>query len=297
MTLNPVYKFIETNGVKLHCAIQGKGPTIIFLHGFPEFWYCWKNQIPEFSKKYRVVSPDMRGYNISDKPKGVEQYHLDILINDILGLIKALGDERVVLAGHDWGGIIAWAFAMTHPEVLNKLVILNAPHPAAFSRELKSNPEQKMASQYILMFTSPRGEEILSRRNYEYLKGIVFDGCADPAVFGAEDRSAYLEAWEQPGSITGGLNYYRANMKDGKVFTGIPEDRIKRVIQVPTLVVWGEKDAALTLGLLNGLEEHVQNLAIIRIPEATHWVQHDAPDLVNRYIWDFIGKSTSARNA
>ena len=297
MILNPTHTFIETNGVNLHCAIQGEGPTIIFLHGFPEFWYCWKNQIPEFSKEFRVVVPDMRGYNTSDKPEGIEQYQLDTLIRDVLGLIKALGEKQIVLAGHDWGGIVAWAFAMAYPETLDGLVILNAPHPALFARELKYNPEQKRASEYILMFSSHRGEEIITRRNYEYLKGIVFEGCSDSAVFDQQDRAMYLEAWSQPGAITGGLNFYRANMDKGRVFTGTSEDLMEGVIPVPTLVIWGEKDAALTLGLLNGLEKHVQNLAIKRIPEATHWVQHDAPRLVNQYIWDFVAKPSSISTA
>ena len=292
MKLNPTYKTIETNGVKLHCAIQGKGPTMIFLHGFPEFWYCWKNQIPEFSTKFRVVAPDMRGYNLSEKPEGVEQYRLDLLVKDILGLVKALDGERIVLVGHDWGGIVAWAFAMKHPEFLKSLVILNAPHPALFARELRDNPKQKRASEYTLMFSSLRGEEILTRRNYQYLQAAVFDGSLDPEVFLEQDRAQYLKAWSQPGAVTGGLNYYRANMSEGEVFTCVQQDSMYGVIHVPTMVIWGEKDTALTLGLLNGLEKHVKSLTIKRIPEATHWVQHDEPRLVNRYIWNFICRPT-----
>ena len=291
--LNPEHHSLLVNDVSLHCAIQGNGPTMIFLHGFPEFWYCWKNQIPEFSKEFRVVAPDMRGYGLSDRPIEVDKYKMRLLIGDIVGLVKALGEEKVILIGHDWGGIVAWSFALNFPEFLKALVILNAPHPTIFAQALKNSPEQEKASQYTLLFRSDRGEEILTRNHYEFLKNLVFNGCKDPSVFTEEDRAAYVEAWSQPGAITGGLNYYRASplletSQDGRFL--VDERGLSKVkeIQVPTLVIWGEDDVALTLGLLNGLEKQVRELYIKRISGATHWVQHDAPELVNKYIWEFV---------
>ena len=287
------HQLINAGDVRLHCAVEGKGPVIIFLHGFPEFWYGWKNQISEFARDFRVVAPDMRGYNTSDKPGDVSQYRMNCLTDDVKGLIQALGKDRVVLAGHDWGGIVAWAFAMRYPEYLSRLIILNAPHPTIFARELQNNPEQQKASEYIKMFRSPRAEEILSRDNYLYLRTAVFDGCEDSSCFSEEDRSAYLEAWSKPGALTGGLNYYRANPLVDISQAGRAEAEQRSApyswkIKLPTLLIWGEKDIALTTSLLNGIESYVEDIEIKRIPEATHWVQHDSPEIVNRHIRDFL---------
>jgi pimeloyl-ACP methyl ester carboxylesterase len=291
--MNLDHQRISTGDVRLHCAVEGKGPVIILLHGFPEFWYGWKNQISEFARDFRVVAPDMRGYNTSDKPGDVNQYRMNCLTDDVKGLIQALGEERVVLAGHDWGGIVAWAFAMRYPEYLSRLIILNAPHPLIFARELQNNLEQQKASEYIEMFKSPRAEEILSRDNYLYLRTAVFDGCKDSSCFSEQDRSAYLKAWSQPGALTGGLNYYRANpladrSEAGKAEAGQNSASYSWKIKLPTLVIWGEKDIALTTSLLNGLDSYVEDLEIKRIPEATHWVQHDSPEIVNQHIWAFL---------
>lgn len=291
-TLEPKHQFFEANGIRLHCAIQGSGPPMILLHGFPEFWYCWRHQITEFSHDFRVVAPDMRGYNTSDKPLQVSEYEIGTLVSDIRALMEALGDEKAILAAHDWGGVVAWVFAMRHPEYLHRLVILNAPHPVLYARSLLSDPEQRSASEYILLLRSSRAEEVLSRNRFEWLQAAVFQGCRDPSTFTEKDRAAYIEAWSQPGALTGGLNYYRASSmlevleqeepdKPGKIID-VPS------ITVPTLVIWGEKDQALLTHLLDGLETYVDNLTIQRIPDATHWVQQDAPELVNRYIRDFV---------
>jgi pimeloyl-ACP methyl ester carboxylesterase len=284
--LNPRHEFLNTNNIRLHCAIQGEGPLMVFLHGFPEFWYCWRHQIPVFAEKFRAVAPDMRGYNRSDKPEGVDQYRMGVLVEDIRGLIGALGEEKIFLVAHDWGGAVAWAFAERYPDMLHKLVILNAPHHHIFARELRDNPVQQKASEYMLLLRSSRAEEILSRDGYAWLKTAVFDGCKDPSAFTDEDRAVYVEAWSMPGALTGSVNYYRAA-------GGLTEPKIEgvdRIIRVPTLVLWGEEDIALTLSLLDGLEDYVPDLKIMKIPGATHWVQNDVPYLVNRYIWDFVGK-------
>src|SRR5271170_5297295 len=204
------HEYAEVNGVRLHYVSQGKGPLIIFLHGFPEFWYEWKAQLPEFAKDHRAVAPDMRGYNLSEKPAGVEHYQMKDLVEDVRALAEHLGYKKFVLVGHDWGGGVAWSFAIAHPEYLEKLVIINCPHPAILARELAGNPAQQKASQYMLLFRSAQAEQILSANNYAALvNGVLGDGLK-AGVFTEADKQAYIQAWSQPGALTGGLNYYRA---------------------------------------------------------------------------------------
>src|SRR5438034_5312810 len=160
------HEYAEVNGQRLHYVTAGKGKLIIFVHGFPEFWYEWKNQLAEFGRDYQAVAPDMRGYNLSSKPAEIDQYQLKYLVEDLRALIEHLGHKKLILVGHDWGGVVAWVFAMAHPEQLEKLVIVNAPHPGIFQRELKENPAQQQASQYMLMFRSTDAEQILSANGY-----------------------------------------------------------------------------------------------------------------------------------
>jgi pimeloyl-ACP methyl ester carboxylesterase len=288
------HDYAEVNGVRLHYATAGNGKKlIVFLHGFPEFWYEWKNQLLEFGKDYTAVAPDMRGYNLSAKPADVDQYQVKNLIEDVRALADKLGHKKFILVAHDWGGVVAWAFAIAHPEYLEKLVIINAPHPGVFARELKENPAQQKASGYMLIFRSPQAEQTLSANNYAVLVRAVMGEGLQTGVFNEEDKKAYIEAWSQPGALTGGLNYYRAARigpptegdKEGTSFaTSFPSLNVK----VPTLVIWGEKDVALLAGNLNGLDKYVSNLTIKRIPEGTHWVIHEKPELVNGYIREFI---------
>ncbi|MGH9661170.1 MAG: alpha/beta fold hydrolase, partial [Bryobacteraceae bacterium] len=204
------HQFAGINGVKLHYATAGKGHVILFVHGFPEFWYEWKNQLAEFSRDHRAVAFDMRGYNLSDKPAQLEQYQMRHLIGDIRGLAQHLKAKKFTLVGHDWGGAVAWGFAIAQPEMLERLVIINAPHPGVFQRELANNPAQQKASGYMLLFRSPQAEATLSANNYERLVNIVLGEGLKKGFFTEDDRKAYLAAWSQPGALTGGLNYYRA---------------------------------------------------------------------------------------
>src|SRR5215469_10320740 len=166
----PTHNYAEVNGIRLHYAAEGQGPLMLFLHGFPEFWYAWKDQLAEFGRDHLAVAPDMRGYNLSDKPADVEQYAVPHLVEDVRALASALnGGQRFTLVGHDWGGVVAWAFALAHPELLERLVIVNAPHPAIFQRELRGNPEQQLASRYMLLFREPRAEALLCENNYARL--------------------------------------------------------------------------------------------------------------------------------
>lgn len=292
-------KFVTVNGVKLHCVTAGKGPVILFLHGFPEFWYEWKDQLAEFGKDHFVVAPDMRGYNLSDKPAELDQYKMNLLVEDV----RALGDhfshqKKFILVAHDWGGAIAWAFAIAHPDYLEKLVIINAPHPGVFARLLASDTAQQQASQYMLMFRSPQGEANLSGNNYAGLVAAVLGSGLKNGVFTEEDKQAYIKAWSQPGALTGGLNYYRAN-EVGPPAAGQTAETSKSsgnfgvapgslAVKVPTLVIWGEKDTALLTQNLDGLDQFVPQLTIKRIPDGSHWVIHEKRDEVNADIRAFI---------
>ena len=192
------HKYADVNNVRLHYVTAGKGKLIMFLHGFPEFWYEWKNQLTEFGRDYQAVAPDMRGYNLSSKPADVEQYRMKYLVEDIRALVEHLGYKKFVLVSHDWGGGVAWPFAMRHPEYLEKLIVINAPHPITFVRELRDNPAQQKASQYILVHRTPEAEDILSRNNYAMLVISLLEDGLNQGYFTEEDRKAYIEAWSQP---------------------------------------------------------------------------------------------------
>ena len=277
--------YIEVNGVKLHTIIIGTGEPLILLHGFPEFWYCWKDVIPGLKDKYKLIIPDMRGYNLSDKPEGVENYSLKILVDDIKILSEKLKLGKFYLAGHDWGGVVAWGFGEKYPELLKKLIILNAPHPLIFNNLLmkKRDKKQVKASGYIFRFLQPDGEKILFEKDFQALKFAVFGMATNKNAFNEFDKEKYVEAWAQPGAITAGVNYYRASAVNPSVagdWNGI--------INVPTLVIHGMKDMALTPKILEGLEEYVKELKVVRIENASHWVLVDDPELVISSILEFI---------
>lgn len=289
-------EYAEINGLKIHYVRQGSGEKVIlFLHGFPEFWYMWKDQLAEFGQDYTAIAMDMRGYNLSDKPARVDDYAMPLLIADVRAMFDQFSPGRkAILVAHDWGGGVAWAFALAHPEYLEKLVIINCPHPAIFARELKTNPAQQKASQYMLVFRSPQSEDLLSANNFGALRKAVFDATTKADAYTEEDRQAYLAAWSQPGALTGGLNYYRA-AQIGPPTADTPPDEIKTfleapswTVEVPTLVIWGEQDHALTIGNLDGMEQFVPELTVRRIPEASHWVVHEQPQLVNQYLREFL---------
>lgn len=288
------HEYANLGGIRLHYVTAGTGPLILFIHGFPEFWYEWKTQLVEFGRDHQAVAPDMRGYNLSAKPPGVDQYRMKYLVEDLRALAEYLGQKKFILIGHDWGGAVAWAYPLYYPDHLDKLIIINAPHPVVFARELGENPAQQKASQYMLMFRSPQAEGILSANHYAQLVETVLSDGLKQGYFTEEDRQAYIEAWSQPGALTGGLNYYRAarvgpSTGEDRQTTGkSASDQSSLIIRVPTLVIWGEKDTALLTGNLEGLDRFVSDLTIRRIPDGSHWVIHEKPDLVNVYIREFI---------
>lgn len=289
------HEFAEVNGIRLHYATAGAGKLILFAHGFPEFWYEWKHQLEDFGRDYWAVAPDLRGYNLSSKPADSDQYRMHDLVEDVRALQHHLGVKKMILVGHDWGGAIAWTFAALHPHLLERLVIINAPHPALLQRELRENPEQQQASQYMLIFRASQAESILSANDYQMMVENVLAEGLELGTCTAEDKEAYLTAWAQPDALSGGLNYYRAArigppLDERDLTRGyLAEDFSHFKIHVPTLVIWGEGDAFLVENNLVGLERYVSNLTIRRIPEGSHWVVHRKPKVVNAAIREFIG--------
>ena len=288
------HAFADVNGVRLHYVTEGDGAPIVFVHGFPEFWYEWRRQLTEFGRDHRAIAFDMRGHNLSSKPTALEAYRVDRLVEDVRALTEHLGLRRVTLVGHDWGGAVAWAFAIAHPDRLERLVIVNAPHPAIFGRLLREDPAQQKASEYMLAFRSAKAEELLAADGYAVLKRIVLADLLARGCLTAEDERAYVAAWSQPGALTGGLNFYRAARVGPPARGGEPASGTlgtgdgASMVRVPTLVIWGEQDTALLPQNLDGLERYVPELTVRRIPDGTHWVIHEQPELVTRLIREFI---------
>ena len=286
--------FVQANGLRLHYKANGSGKLMLFLHGFPDFWRCWQAQLEHFGVDHLAVAPDMRGFNLSDKPQQVEQYRAKHLVEDIAQLARGFGADKFVLVAHDWGGAVAWSFALAHPEMLSHLVIVNAPHPYTFWRELVNNPAQREASQYMLLLRDPKAERVLSENGYARLLRMRF-GDASGAASDEAERAAYLQAWSQPGALGASLNYYRASplYPASAGDAGAGKLKLKAVdfrVQVPTLILWGEQDRALLPGNLDGIEEVVPQVEVVRVPQAGHWVMAAKPDLVNAAIRRFISK-------
>ncbi|MHA1986541.1 MAG: alpha/beta fold hydrolase [Promethearchaeota archaeon] len=288
-------EYAQVNNIKLHYIKSGPedGKLIIFLHGFPQFWYMWRDQLLDLSDEYLAVAPDMRGYNLSSKPEGIEQYQPHHIVEDIRALVEEHFErKKFILVGHDWGGVIAFPFANTHPNLVEKLIIINAPHPNVFGRLISKNKDQQSSSQYVLFFRSKNAEGFLSANDYQNLFSAVI---TSEMEFDDEDRQIYKDGWSQPGALTGGLNYYRAGglrpPSQGEDISELASEELKLnpvMINVPTLVIWGEKDTALTVHNLKGLDEFIPDLTIKRIPEGSHWIINEQPGKINALIREFI---------
>ena len=278
------HNFIDTNGIKLHYVTQGTGKLMLMLHGFPECWYSWRHQIAEFSQDYRTVALDLRGYNDSDKPDSVADYQMSELIADIKGVISGLGYEDCILIAHDWGGAIAWNFAYAYPEMVEKLIVLNIPHPAKFLEGLQT-PQQLFKSWYVFAFQIPWLPEFVFQLNNYQASAEVFSVMAiDKTAFSEADLNVYKEAAAKPGALTAMINYYRSTFRS--LVTG---DRPQwGVLDIPTLTIWGENDTALGKELTYGTEAYVRDWQIKYIPNCSHWVQQEQPALVNMYIKEFL---------
>jgi len=278
------HKNIITNDIRIHYVTQGTGPLVVLMHGFPEFWYSWRHQIPFLaSLGYTVVAPDLRGYNDSDKP--TKGYDVSTLLRDIVGLIKGLGYEKAVIIGHDWGGVLAWAFAMRYPQMTEKLIGLNAPPPWTYAREMRTW-KQMRKSWYVLFFQLPWLPEYLLGRNHAEMIARMLRGSAvQKSAFPAEALQRYREAMSKAGALTASLNYYRMLVRRPRANSGL----FSATVSAPTLLIWGAQDIALDIAMTHGLEQWVPNIQVKHIPDSGHWVQQEKPDLVNQYIREFLG--------
>ncbi len=272
---------VTVNGVRLHCVLEGEGPLVVLLHGFPETSRAWRKQIPELAKRFKVVAPDLRGYGQSEKPKGIAAYRTAVLADDIAALIAAFGAERAHVVGHDWGGGVAWTLATLHPEVVDRLVVLNCPHPAVMQRALRSNWTQIRRSWYIFAFQLPwLPEWAFSRGGAKALKDALRRSAKRPDTFSDADVDEYARAFTAPGAATAAINYYRAarsRVQPGK-------------IKAPTLLIWGVDDFALGIELTHGMDHLFENKPRIEyVPDTSHWVMEERPEVVNRLLLDFLG--------
>ncbi|MFN0056809.1 MAG: alpha/beta fold hydrolase [Planctomycetales bacterium] len=264
--------FADSDGVRLHYVVSGKGPLVVLLHGFPDFWYTWRDQIPELAKHFQVVALDLRGYNKSDQPQGVEEYAMDKLVGDVAAVLKQLGQERATIVGHDWGGAVAWSFAMQHPERTELLVVLNLPHPRGLIRELAHNPEQQKNSQYARVFQQPGAAALVQP------EALVL------WVKEPDARQKYLEALRRS-SMEGMLNYYKANYprepyQEGREFPPV---------KCPVLLLHGLDDTYLLPGALNDTWKWVEkDLTLVTVPKAGHFVHRDAPEFVTRTMLQWL---------
>ncbi len=280
------HELIHTNGLDLHYVTQGEGELVLCLHGFPEFWYSWRHQIPEFADAYKVVALDLRGYNDSDKPQEIEAYRMAELMRDVEGVIRGLGYERCVLVGHDWGGAIAWSFAYEYPEMVQQLIVMNLPHPAIFSESLRQNPQQLLRSWYVFLFQVPLLPEwLLQLFDYGAIASAFQNLAVDKTAFTQADLNAYKDAAAKRGALTAMINYYR------NISESITRSRSWPVLDIPTLMIWGEEDAALGKELTYGTEVYVKDFRIKYIPNCSHWVQQEQPRLVNQYMREFLNES------
>ena len=265
------------NGMRLHVALAGPadGPLVVLLHGFPEFWYGWRHQIAALAEAgLRVVAPDQRGCNLSDKPSGSAAYRLDTLADDVAGLATALGRKRFAVVGHDWGGVVAWQFAARFPQRVTRAAILNAPHPATLRSYARRHPSQLAKSWYVAFFQLPALPELALRADGFWVLRRVLRRTSRPGTFSGADFAHYREAWAEPGALTASLNWYRAL----RLAAAPP------AVRVPVRVIWGDRDAFLDRGLAEAAAALCEDCEVFHLPGATHWVQHEEAPQVNRLL-------------
>lgn len=287
------HQIVETNRIRLHCVMQGEGDLVLLLHGFPEFWYSWRYQIPVLASRFKVVVPDLRGYNDSDKP--ASGYDLDTLSTDIRGLIENLGYTKAHIVGHDWGGVIAWHLAQKFPQYLNHLAILNAPHPSQLWQGLVGNLEQLRRSWYILAFQIPGLPEWLIQQNLSsFLENLFQKQAIRKGAFTSEILQIYQAALEKTGVLPAAINYYRQLLS--------PQAWLRNwnhplsPVQVPTLVLWGEEDAFLSRKLAEGIKQFTSGPFRLKfISDCGHWIQQEVPGTVNRELLNFLRQAPKSK--
>lgn len=294
MKVDLIHDYVNVNNLRLHVVKAGTedGPLVLLLHGFPEFWYGWRRQIPALvAAGFRVWVPDQRGYNLSDKPGGVAAYGIDALADDVLGLIDASGRDRVYLVGHDWGGAVAWWVARLFPERLERLAILNVPHGKVMEQQLRENPAQKRRSWYMLFFQMPLVPELALRgRNWQTGLNLLRNS-SRPGSFSDEDLEMYRQAWSRPRAMTSMINWYRALLRVR------PSRRASSRIRVPTLMIWGARDVAFEREAAQLSIDYCDDGRLEYLEQATHWVQHDEPERVNEMLIDFLRHDVTIEGA
>jgi pimeloyl-ACP methyl ester carboxylesterase len=278
------HRQVDVNGVRLHFVAAGEGDPVVFLHGFPEFWYSWRRQLPALAAAgFQALAVDLRGYNASSRPKGVANYRTAALVEDVAAMIREEAGGRAFVAGHDWGGVLAWRLASLHPELVRKLAILNAPHPARFRQYLRRHPRQWLSSSYVFLFQLPwLPEKLIQGRDFGLLERAFRREPVVSDAFSERDIAAYKEMLRMPGGLQAALHYYRAALR----YRGDLYDPPQTVLP-PTLVIWGRRDPYLGVGLTERLESWVPDLRV-ELLDASHWVQNDAPDEVNRLLIEFF---------
>ena len=284
------YGYAQLEGIRLHYAECGRDNDnlVILLHGFPEFWYSWRHQLPVLGRRHHAVAPDMRGYNLSDKPPRVEDYRIELLVEDIVGLIQHFGASKAAIVGHDWGAGVAWALAQKHPECVACLAVMQVP-PAAVWRA-NTSVRQLLRSWYMFFFQLPKLPEwALSGKDFSGIDRTFRERVVRKGTFSEADIERYKEAMRQPGALTAAINYYRANL--GRILFRADADKSNqdRRISVPTLFIFGEQDFAIIPKTVRGVEKYVNGpYREVRIPDSGHWVQNEAVSEVNSALIDFL---------
>ncbi len=281
------HEFVKVNGIRMHYVTKGNGSLFVLLHGFPEFWYSWRHQIPTLSKQFKVVAPDMRGYGETEKPVTIDEYKIEKIVNDIVELVHQLGFKKAIIGGHDWGGIIAWSIAMMAPDIVEKLIIMNAPHPGVYSKHIPKNIKQVLRSWYVFFFLIKGIPElILSNNNYMVLKSSILKSSVRKESFSEKDIEKYVSSWKS-GGISGGINYYRANLSL-RYWSNSNKDSFPK-IKVPVLQIWAEDDKFLGKELTKDTQEFIDaSYRLHLISNCGHWVQQEASDEVNETISIFL---------
>ncbi len=276
------------NGLRMRIARAGSGPLMVMLHGFPECWYSWRHQLRAFAPNFTCVAPEMRGYGETDAPVGVANYKGELLVDDVAGLIATLGYQRAIVVGHDWGGGIAWSTALMRPDVVERLIVMNCPHPAVFMKHLRSDPWQLMRSWYMFFFQLPwLPEMILRAGDFAILRRGMRDSAVNKEAFSDADFEYFRKAFDNPYSVSAAINYYRAMFREG--LRGGAPPWAGRKIAAPTILIWGEQDVALRKELTYGMDDLFSGAFTLRyIPDSGHWVQQERPELVNQHMREFL---------
>ncbi|XP_065906176.1 epoxide hydrolase 4-like [Dysidea avara] len=289
------HKYVTANGIKFHYVANGTEgkPLMLFLHGFPEFWFSWRFQLPEFGRDYYAVAVDLRGYGDTERPPHKKDYQLEMLTQDIAELIPALGYSSCVLVAHDWGGMLAWTLIQSHPELVDRFVVMDCPHYKIYMKTVSSNWKQFMNSWYMFVYQLPYLPEIMMcARDYKLLERVFFSkamGLRNKEGFSKEVMEAFKYTFSKPGAFTAAINYHRNAFKS----TGRAFRRSSDKVEKPVLLIWGDEDGALVKEMADQHDSVATNLIVKHIPKCSHWVQQDRPDLVNQYMREFLQDDVS----